>query len=106
MCQKHFDLLEEHYPNQAKSIIIINLVEESGKESLLGDSFVEQLAEIDKPNLTYVQFDFHEHWLVSLLSIHIIEVRIFFSSKGLKFENVSILKDRIIDLINKQMYCW
>jgi hypothetical protein len=59
---KHFDALAKHYPNQSQRIIVVNLVEESGKESLLGDAFVEQLAELDRETVTYVQFDFHEHW--------------------------------------------
>ena len=59
---KHFDSLAKQYPNQAERIIVVNLVEESGKEALLGDAFVEQLAELDRDSVTYVQFDFHEHW--------------------------------------------
>jgi hypothetical protein len=66
-CRKHFEKLFEAYPNQCDSFICINLVEESGKESLLGDAFVEQLTELNRENVTYVQFDFHEHWLVLLL---------------------------------------
>jgi len=46
------------------NLIIVNLVEETGKESLLGDAFVELLSEADRQGLTYVQFDFHEHWFV------------------------------------------
>ncbi len=62
MLAKHFDSLAKHYPNQSQKIIVINLVEESGKESLLGDAYVEQLAELNRHTVTYVQFDFHEHW--------------------------------------------
>lgn len=42
--------------------MLINLVEETGKESLLGDAYVEQLAELNNQKIVYVQFDFHEHW--------------------------------------------
>ena len=59
--QKHFDQLEKLYANQSE-LFIINLVEEYGKESLLGDAYLELLAELDRKNLTYIQFDFHEHW--------------------------------------------
>jgi hypothetical protein len=42
--------------------VAVNLVEEWGKESLLGDAYVEHLAELNRDTVTYVQFDFHEHW--------------------------------------------
>ena len=87
-CQRHFDSLAELYPDQSQRIIAVNLVEESGKESLLGDAYVEQMAELNRKTVTYVQFDFHEY------------------CKGLKFENVSVLKEKIAELINKQSYCW
>ena len=59
--QKHFYQLEKNYPNQSQ-FFIISLVEEYGKESLLGDAYLEQLAELNKKSITYIQFDFHEHW--------------------------------------------
>ena len=60
---KHFDQLDHDYPHK-NNLIIVNLVEETGKESLLGDAFVELLSGANRQGLTYVQFDFHEHWLV------------------------------------------
>jgi hypothetical protein len=59
--KKHFDHLDRDYPHK-NNLIIVNLVEEAGKESLLGDAFVELLSEASVQGLTYVQFDFHEHW--------------------------------------------
>lgn len=85
--ETHFNKLEKHYPNQ-KNLVIINLVEEFGKESVIGDAYVKRIAELDRKNLTYVQFDFHEH------------------CKGLKFDNVSILKDKIKDLMTDDLFCW
>ena len=55
---------------------IFNIVEELGRESLLGDAFIEQLAELNTPNLTYVQFDFHEYWYFIIIIIIIIEKNI------------------------------
>ncbi len=57
----HFNKLETNYPKHSK-LVIINLVEEFGKESIIGDAFVKYLAQMDRNNLIYVQFDFHEHW--------------------------------------------
>ncbi|CAF0855686.1 unnamed protein product, partial [Brachionus calyciflorus] len=85
--RKHFDQIEKNY-SQQKRILLINLVEETGKESLLGDAYIEQLAELNNPKIIYVQFDFHEH------------------CKGLKFENVSILKERLKTILSDQSYCW
>lgn len=58
---KHFEQLQTNYPNQSE-LVLINLVEEFGRESLLGDAYLEQTAELNADNLTYVQFDFHEYW--------------------------------------------
>lgn len=59
--------IEESYLNK---IAVINLVEETGRESILGDAFLEQVADSDSPNLTYVQFDFHEYWYTLRIYIH------------------------------------
>lgn len=59
--KEHFDQLEKKYDNIEK-LLLINLVEETGKESILGDAYVEQLSELNNEKFFYVQFDFHEHW--------------------------------------------
>lgn len=61
MFKKHFEQIEQNYSN-ASQIVIVNLIEEYGKESLLGDAYVELLANLDREKTLYVQFDFHEHW--------------------------------------------
>ena len=58
---KHFDLLKKNYSDQ-QHFVLINLVEEFGRESLLGDAYLEQIAELNDENQTYVSFDFHEYW--------------------------------------------
>ncbi len=58
---KHITQLQKNYPEQ-KQIILINLIEEYGRESLLGDAFLELTANYNNENLIYVQFDFHEYW--------------------------------------------
>ncbi len=58
---KHLKQLEDLYSSQ-KEIVLINLVEEYGRESVLGDAFMEQASISQKENLIYVQFDFHEYW--------------------------------------------
>ncbi len=57
----HFSKLDANYPNQTK-MVVINLVEELGKESRLGDAYIKHLVDLNKKDLIYVQFDFHLHW--------------------------------------------
>lgn len=42
--------------------VIINLVDQNGREKIIGDAFLKQVLLYNNPNLTYVSFDFHEHW--------------------------------------------
>jgi len=58
---KHFNTLEKKY-EKAEKIVIINLVEETGKEGLLADAYISEVSKLNSKNLTYVFFDFHEHW--------------------------------------------
>lgn len=45
--------------------VILNLVDQSGREKMIGDTYLKQVLLYNNPNLTYVSFDFHEHWWVS-----------------------------------------
>ena len=60
--KSHFEEIQRSYKNQ-KQVVVINLVEEFGRESVLGDAFMELVSELDNENIVYVQFDFHEYWL-------------------------------------------
>ena len=65
----------KHMENELKTtegnqLIIISLVDECGKETLLGDSFFEHLLKYNSPHVLYVTFDFHEYWCASSLSFH------------------------------------
>lgn len=42
--------------------VIINLVDQGGREKIIGDSYLKQVLLYNNPKLTYVSFDFHEHW--------------------------------------------
>lgn len=68
--------------------VIINLVDQSGREKLIGDAYLKQVLLFNNPNLTYVSFDFHEH------------------CRGMKFENVSTLTDAISDIISDMGWGW
>lgn len=49
-------------PLSAPLQVILNLVDQSGREKIIGDSYLKQVLLFNNPNLTYVSFDFHEHW--------------------------------------------
>lgn len=57
---KHFDSELQLY----KSIYIINLVEQSGKEEIIFDAYGNHVVKYNNDKLIYVTFDFHEYWYV------------------------------------------
>ncbi|XP_022599456.1 phosphatidylinositide phosphatase SAC2-like isoform X2 [Seriola dumerili] len=80
----HFEEQLKLYKKQ----VIINLVDQSGREKLIGDAYLKQVLLYNNSNLTYVSFDFHEH------------------CRGMKFENVQILTDAISDIITDMKWAW
>ncbi|XP_041866393.1 phosphatidylinositide phosphatase SAC2 isoform X2 [Melanotaenia boesemani] len=80
----HFEKQLELYKKQ----VIINLVDQAGREKLIGDAYLKQVLLYNNSNLTYVSFDFHEH------------------CRGMKFENVQILTDAISDIITDMKWTW
>nr|XP_020458313.1 phosphatidylinositide phosphatase SAC2 [Monopterus albus] len=80
----HFEEQLKLYKKQ----VIINLVDQSGREKIIGDAYLKQVLLYNNPNLTYVSFDFHEH------------------CRGMKFENVQILTDAISDIITDMKWAW
>lgn len=55
---KHFAEQLSIYGSQ----VIVNLVEQTGKEKLLADAYLDHVLHLDCPDLSYVTFDFHEYW--------------------------------------------
>ncbi|XP_072247470.1 phosphatidylinositide phosphatase SAC2 isoform X1 [Leuresthes tenuis] len=80
----HFEQQLELYKKQ----VIINLVDQGGREKIIGDAYLKQVLLYNNQNLTYVSFDFHEH------------------CRGMKFENVQILTDAISDIITDMKWAW
>ncbi|XP_071337475.1 phosphatidylinositide phosphatase SAC2 isoform X2 [Trachinotus anak] len=80
----HFEEQLKLYKKQ----VIINLVDQGGREKLIGDAYLKQVLLYNNSNLTYVSFDFHEH------------------CRGMKFENVQILTDAISDIITDMKWAW
>ncbi|KAF6109173.1 inositol polyphosphate-5-phosphatase F [Phyllostomus discolor] len=79
----HFEEQLKIYKKQ----VIINLVDQAGREKIIGDAYLKQVLLFNNPQLTYVSFDFHEH------------------CRGMKFENVQTLTDAIYDIILDMKWC-
>ncbi|KRF83573.1 phosphatidylinositide phosphatase SAC2 isoform X2 [Drosophila virilis] len=58
-------------------VCIVNLVEQSGKEKLIGDTYAEHVIKYNNEHIIYVTFDFHDY------------------CRGMRFENVSALIDAV-----------
>ncbi|XP_076982309.1 phosphatidylinositide phosphatase SAC2 isoform X3 [Tamandua tetradactyla] len=80
----HFEEQLKIYKKQ----VIINLVDQAGREKIIGDAYLKQVLLFNNSHLTYVSFDFHEH------------------CRGMKFENVQTLTDAICDIILDMKWCW
>ncbi|KAH8337151.1 hypothetical protein KR059_001885 [Drosophila kikkawai] len=58
-------------------VCIVNLVEQSGKEKLIGDTYADHIIKYNNELIIYVTFDFHDY------------------CRGMRFENVSALIDAV-----------
>ncbi|XP_032596301.1 phosphatidylinositide phosphatase SAC2 isoform X2 [Drosophila grimshawi] len=75
--QQAFELHFTKELNIYERVCIINLVEQNGKEKLIGDAFAEHVIKYNNEHLIYVTFDFHDY------------------CRGMRFENVSALIDAV-----------
>ena len=88
------------------------MIDETGKESVLANAFLDLVKDLNEENITYIQFDFHEHWFefffLNIKKENLNFKIILFSviSKGLNYQNVSRLTNRIENTINDMLYCW
>ncbi|XP_067879505.1 phosphatidylinositide phosphatase SAC2-like isoform X2 [Heterodontus francisci] len=68
--------------------VIINLVDHTGQEKLIGDAYLRQVEMLNDRRIIYVSFDFHQQ------------------CQGRKFENVEILIEGIRNIINDLKWFW
>lgn len=61
--QRHFERELHIYGKMC----VVSLVEQSGKEKIIGDAFTEHMIQLNEEKVTYVTFDFHEHWCVLMI---------------------------------------
>lgn len=82
--RKHF---EQEFALYDK-VMAISLIERNGRESVIGDAYLNCVLDFDSDKLTYVTFDFHD------------------KCRGMKFDNVNLLIDRIQDQIKEMLFFW
>jgi len=81
--QREFDLYDG-------PITCLNLVEKSGREKVIGDAYLDSALALDRTDMNFVYFDFHEY------------------CRGMKFQNVNILINALEqnEYIRSMQYCW
>lgn len=60
--QQAFELHFTKELNIYQRVCIVNLVEQSGKEKLIGDNYAEHVIKYNNEHIIYVTFDFHDYW--------------------------------------------
>ena len=78
--QRHFDSITTTYGD----IYVVNLVNQKGYEKPVKEALERSLQELNNPSVHYTYFDFHHE------------------CKGLRFDRVSLLLDRMENELNQQ----
>eukprot|EP00118_Oscarella_pearsei_P022902 m.268482 g.268482 ORF g.268482 m.268482 type:complete len:516 (+) comp40530_c0_seq1:174-1721(+) len=81
---RHLDDLVDRY----SQVVAINLIDQHGRERIVGEAFSRQAELYSNEKLRYVSFDFHEH------------------CKGLHYENVATLVDSLQSVVTKMQFSW
>lgn len=55
---KHFEREVSRYDH----VSCISLVEQTGKEKVIADAYLNHIFMLDSADLSFVTFDFHEYW--------------------------------------------
>ncbi|KAL1923662.1 uncharacterized protein VTP21DRAFT_8642 [Calcarisporiella thermophila] len=82
--RKHFDSINERYGR----ITVLNLVEQSGKEEIIGGEYRRYMKRLSDSQNHYVEFDFHAE------------------CKGMKYENVQKLISLLESSFSRSGYFW
>lgn len=63
--EESFAAFEKHFNQELElfgNISIVNLIDSAGRESILGDAYIENVIKFNSDKLTYISFDFHDYW--------------------------------------------
>lgn len=81
---KHFDEQLALYD----WVVAVNLVEQSGREKVIGSTYDKQAAVYNNEKLFFVSFDFHEY------------------CKGMRYDRIQILVENLQSIISRMRFCW
>ncbi|XP_058977164.1 phosphatidylinositide phosphatase SAC2 isoform X3 [Musca domestica] len=71
-----------------EGVCIVNLVEQSGKEKLIGDAYAKHVLKYNNDRIVYITFDFHDY------------------CRGMRFENVSALVEALAPEAGAMGFHW
>ncbi|XP_067619354.1 phosphatidylinositide phosphatase SAC2 isoform X1 [Eurosta solidaginis] len=89
--QETQEAFEMHFTKEMSiygGVCIVNLVEQSGKEKLIGDTYAKHVIKYNNDRLVYVTFDFHDY------------------CRGMHFENVSALVEALAPEAGAMGFHW
>ncbi|XP_036323807.1 phosphatidylinositide phosphatase SAC2 isoform X2 [Rhagoletis pomonella] len=89
--QETQEAFELHFTKEISlydGVCIVNLVEQSGKEKLIGDAYARHVIKYNNDRLIYVTFDFHDY------------------CRGMRFENVSALVEALAPEAGAMGFHW
>ncbi|XP_055849501.1 phosphatidylinositide phosphatase SAC2 isoform X2 [Episyrphus balteatus] len=85
------EAFEKHFLKELSiydGVCIVNLIEQSGKEKIIGDAFAKHVVQFNNDQLVYVTFDFHDY------------------CRGMRFENVSTLVEALAPEAGAMGFHW
>ncbi|XP_054747755.1 phosphatidylinositide phosphatase SAC2 isoform X3 [Anastrepha obliqua] len=89
--QETQEAFELHFAKEISiydGVCIVNLVEQNGKEKLIGDTYAKHVIKLNNDRLIYVTFDFHDY------------------CRGMRFENVSALVEALATEAGAMGFHW
>ncbi|XP_075149037.1 phosphatidylinositide phosphatase spermathreecae isoform X2 [Haematobia irritans] len=89
--QETQEAFEAHFSKELNTydgICIVNLVEQSGKEKLIGDAYAKHVLKYNNERVVYITFDFHDY------------------CRGMRFENVSALVEALAPEAGAMGFHW
>ncbi|CAD5206969.1 unnamed protein product [Bursaphelenchus okinawaensis] len=84
-CKSHFEKIKDEY---GTPVSIVNLVDHTGREFALGETFLQHVLKMNDDDIRYFSFDFHDH------------------CRALRFDNVSILMNALEPTLSQTGFCW
>ena len=89
--QENLNVAKRHFDRQCllySTVTVVNLVDQHGREEILGGYFGEIMGKLNNPKVNYFEFDFHEH------------------CKTFDYSNLSMLREMVEDELMQKKFFW